>query len=168
VIAEILHVDRLGGAKIPAKGESVEAAEIEEMGPIDYVLIEWPDEPPQGEAAPIVLDLVDRGIIRVLDFAIFAKTEDGDVAAIDFGELPERAQGLEGFSGASSGILGEDDIAEAAAAISPGALAALIVYENTWAAPFAIAVRRSGGQLVASERINLQAFLAALDAVEAA
>jgi len=146
----------------------VEAADIEEMGPIDYVLIEWPADPPRGEVAPIVLDLVDRGIIRVLDFAIFAKDEDGDVAAIDFGELPEGAQGLEDFRGASSGILGEDDIAEAAAAIAPGALAALIVYENSWAAPFAMAVRGSGGELVASERIHTQAFLAALDAIEAA
>jgi len=69
----------------------VEAADIEEMGPIDYVLIEWADSEPTGEAVPIVLDLVDRGIIRVLDFALFAKNEDGDVAAIDFGELPEHA-----------------------------------------------------------------------------
>ena len=146
----------------------MESGELEGMGPIDYVLVEWPDDPPSGEAAPIVFDLVERGIIRVLDFAIFAKNEDGDVAAIDFGELPEHAAALEDFRGASSGVLGEEDIAEAAAAISPGALAALIVYENTWAAPFAIAVRRSGGQLVSSERIPVQAFLAALDAVEAA
>ena len=96
----------------------MEAGELEGMGPIDYVLIEWPDDPPSGEAAPIVFDLVERGIIRVLDFAIFAKNEDGDVAAIDFGELPEHAAALEDFGGASSGILGEDDIAEAAAAIT--------------------------------------------------
>ena len=146
----------------------MESGELEGMGPIDYVLVEWPDDPPSGEAAPIVFDLVERGIIRVLDFAIFAKNDDGDVAAIDFGELPEHAAALEDFRGASSGVLGEEDIAEAAAAITPGALAALIVYENTWAAPFAIAVRRSGGQLVSSERIPVQAFLAALDAVEAA
>ena len=146
----------------------MEAEGLEGMGPIDYVLVEWPDDPPSGEAAPIDFDLVERGIIRVLDFAIFAKNEDGDVAAIDFGELPEHAAALEDFRGASSGILGEEDIAEAAAAITPGALAALIVYENTWAAPFAVAVRRSGGQLVSTERIPVQAFLAALDAVEAA
>lgn len=146
----------------------MEAADVEEMGPIDYVLIEWSDREPTGEAVPIVLDLVDRGIIRVLDFALFAKDDDGNVAAIDFGELPERASELAEFRGASSGILGEDDIAEAAAAISPGALAALLVYENSWAGPFAAAVRRSGGQLVASDRIHVQAFLAALEAAEAA
>lgn len=146
----------------------MEAADVEEMGPIDYVLIEWSNREPTGEAVPIVLDLVDRGIIRVLDFALFAKDDDGNVAAIDFGELPERASELAEFRGASSGILGEDDIAEAAAAISPGALAALLVYENSWAGPFAAAVRRSGGQLVASDRIHVQAFLAALEAAEAA
>jgi hypothetical protein len=146
----------------------VEAGELEEMGPIDYVLIEWPDDPPNGEVAPHVFDLVNRGIIRVLDFAIFAKSEDGDVAAIDFGELPANAQALEEFRGASSGLLDDDDLAEAAAAIENGALAALIVYENTWAGPFATAVRRSGGQLVAGGRIPVQAFIAALDAAEAA
>ena len=100
----------------------MEAADIEEMGPIDYVLIEWADSEPTGEAVPIVLDLVDRGIIRVLDFALFAKNEDGDVAAIDFGELPEHAAALGEFRGASSGVLADEDLAEAADAISPGAL----------------------------------------------
>ena len=146
----------------------MEAADVEEMGPIDYVLIEWADGEPTGEAVPIVLDLVDRGIIRVLDFALCAKNEDGDVAAIDFGEMPDHAAALEEFRGASSGVLSDEDLAEAAAAISPGALAGLIVYENSWAGPFAAAVRRSGGQLVASDRIHVQAFLAALDAAEAA
>ncbi len=145
----------------------METGELEGMGPIDYVLVEWPDDPPNGEVAPVVFDLVDRGIIRVLDFAIFAKNDDGDVAAIDFGELPAHAEALEEFRGASSGILGDDDLAEAAAAIDNGALAALIVYENTWAAPFATAVRRSGGQLVANGRIPVQAFIAALEAAEA-
>jgi hypothetical protein len=146
----------------------VEAADVEEMGPIDYVLIEWVDGEPTGEAVPIVLDLVDRGIIRVLDFALFAKNEDGDVAAIDFGEMPDHAAALEEFRGASSGVLSDEDLAEAAAAISPGALAGLIVYENSWAGPFAAAVRRSGGQLVASDRIKVQDFHAPLDAAVAA
>jgi hypothetical protein len=146
----------------------VEASGIDEMGPIDYVLIEWTDSEPTGEAVPIVLDLVDRGVIRLLDFALFAKNDDGDVAAIDFGELPAHASALGEFRGASSGILGDEDLAAAAAAVRPGALAALIVYENAWAGPFAAAVRRSGGQLVAAERIPVQAFLAALDAAEAA
>jgi hypothetical protein len=147
----------------------MEAADIDELGPIDYLLIEWPGgAEPTGEAVPIVLDLVDRGIIRVLDFAAFAKSAEGDVVAIDFGALPDEAAGLGDFAGAASGVLDDDDLTEAAAAIEPGALAALLVYENCWAAPFAAAVRRSGGELVASGRIHTQAFLAALDAVEAA
>jgi hypothetical protein len=138
------------------------------MGPIDFVLVEWAESEPTGEAAPILLDLAQRGIIRVLDLAVFAKDGDGNVAAIDLGELPENAAALADFRGAGSGILGDDDLAAAAAAVTPGALAALIVYENAWAGPFASAVRRSGGQLVATERIPIQAFLAALDAAEAA
>lgn len=138
------------------------------MGPIDYILIEWTERTPTGEAVPVVLDLLDRGIIRVLDFAAFAKSEEGDVAAIDFGAPPDEAAGLGDFAGAASGVLSEDDLEEAAAAIDPGSLAALLVYENSWAAPFAAAVRRSGGELVASGRIHTQAFLSALEALEAA
>ncbi len=146
----------------------MEASELEEMGPIDYVLIEWTDRAPTGEAAPIMLDLVERGVIRLLDFAIFAKDEDGSVAAVDFADLGEQGAGLQDFDGASSGVLSDEDLAEAGQALTPGALGALIVYENRWAGPFAAAVRRSGGQLVANSRIPVQAFLAALDAAEAA
>ncbi|GIK78752.1 MAG: DUF1269 domain-containing protein [Acidobacteria bacterium] len=146
----------------------MEAAAVEDLGPIDFVLIEWTDSEPTGEAAPIVLDLHERGVIRVLDFAAFAKDGDGNVVAIDLGELPEGAAAFADFRGAGSGILGEEDLAAAAATITPGALAALIVYENSWAGPFASAIRRSGGQLVATERIPVQAFLAALEAAEAA
>jgi hypothetical protein len=146
----------------------MESSVIDELGPIDYILIEWSGTAPTGEAVPIVLDLVDRGVIRVLDFAAFAKDEEGDVAAIDFGALPDDAAGLEDFAGAASGVLDEEDLIEAAAAIDPGSLAALLVYENAWAAPFAAAVRRSGGELVASGRIHTQAFLSALEAAEAA
>jgi len=138
------------------------------LGPIDYVLIEWADATPTGEAVPILLDLVQRGIIRVLDFAAFAKSDDGDVAVLDFGALPDGAEGLAEFEGAGSGVLSEEDLADAAAAIDPGAVAGLLVYENTWAAPFAGAVSRSGGELVASGRIHTQAFIDALEALEAA
>jgi hypothetical protein len=146
----------------------LEAATVDEMGPIDFILVEWTDSEPTGEAAPIMLDLHERGIIRVLDFAVFAKDRDGNVAAVDLGELPEHAAALAVCRGAGTGLLGGEDLAGAAAAITPGALAALIVYENSWAGPFSSAVRRSGGQLVAAERIPIQAFIAALDAAEAA
>jgi Family of unknown function (DUF6325) len=137
--------------------------EIEEMGPIDYVLIEWTGRQPNGEVAPHLLDLVDRGLIRVLDLIFLAKDEDGTVRGLEIGEAVDLAV----FEGAASGLIADDDIEEAGAVMEPGTAAALLVYENTWAAPFAIAVRRSGGQLVSSGRIPIQAVLAALDAAEA-
>jgi hypothetical protein len=146
----------------------VSADELEEMGPIDYVLIEWPGRQPTGEAAPIIVDLVERGIIRVLDLAFIAKAEDGSVAGLEIMELGQEVEELKVFEGASSGLLSDDDTAEAAAALEPGTSAALMVFENRWAAPFSSAVRRSGGQLVASGRIPVQAILAALEAAEEA
>jgi hypothetical protein len=133
------------------------------MGPIDYLLVEWRGRQPTGEAMPHLIDLVDRGLIRILDLAFIAKAEDGSVAALEISELGDEAAA---FEGASSGLLDEDDIGEAAGALEPGTSAALLVFENRWAAPFAAAVRNSGGQLVASGRIPIQAVLAALDAAE--
>ncbi|MEK6328094.1 MAG: DUF6325 family protein [Actinomycetota bacterium] len=141
---------------------------LEEMGPIDYLLIEWPGRQPTGEAAPIVADLVERGIIRVLDLAFIAKAEDGSVAGLEIAELGQEVEELSVFEGASSGLLSDDDTAEAAEALEPGTSAALIVFENRWAAPLASALRRSGGQLAASGRIPVQAVLAALEAAEEA
>jgi hypothetical protein len=137
----------------------VEASDLDEMGPIDYVVVEWPGRQPNGEAAPLLVDLVDRGIVRILDLVFVAKAEDGSVARLEIsdfaGDVPELA-------------VTEEDDREAAEALEPGTSAALLVYENRWAAPFAAAVRRSGGQLVATGRIPVQAILAALDAAEAA
>ena len=141
---------------------------IDEMGPIDYVVIEWPGRQPTGEVAPHLIDLVDRGIIRILDLAFITKDEDGVVAGLEIADLGENVQEFAVFEGASSGLLGTDDTTEAAKALEPGTSAVLIVFENSWAAPFATAARRSGGQLVASGRIPVQAVLAALDAAEAA
>jgi len=138
------------------------------MGPIDYLLIEWPGRQPTGQVAPHVIDLVDRGLIRVLDFAVIVKAEDGSVAALEISDLGEAAAAFADFEGASSGLLSDEDFDEAAGALEPGTSAALLVFENRWAAPFATAVRQSGGQLVASGRIPVQAVLAALDAAETA
>jgi hypothetical protein len=138
------------------------------MGPIDYLIVEWPGRQPSGEAAPLLLDLVDRGLIRVLDLAFIFKDEDGTVAGLDIKDLGEQSEELMLFEGASSGLLGDDDIREAGNALEPGTSAALLVYENTWAGPFASALRRSGGQLVANGRIPVQAVLAALEAAEEA
>ena len=144
------------------------AEDVEEMGPIDYIVIEWPGNQPTGEAAPLILDLVDKGIIRILDIAFLAKGEDGTVMAIDLGELNGDSAGFGEFEGAASGLLGEDDLEEAASVLEPGTSAAVLVWENRWAAPIAVAIRKSGGQLVASGRIPIQAILASLDAIEAA
>ena len=146
------------------------AANEEELGPIDLVVIGYPpDAPMTGEAVPIFLDLVDRGIVRVLDVRFVRKDEDGTFSGFDLTDLDADSVGdLTAFAGASSGLLSDDDIALTAAEIEPGSAAVMIVYENRWAAPFAAAVRRNGGVLVASARINVQDLLAALDAAEAA
>ena len=141
--------------------------DLDEMGPIDYIVLEWPAQQPTGEVGPMIIDLVDRGIIRILDIAFMAKGEDGTVAALDLAALNGAAAGFEEFEGASSGLIGEEDLEEAAAVLEPGTSAAILVWENRWAAPVAVALRKSGGQLVASGRIPIQAILASLDAVEA-
>jgi hypothetical protein len=136
---------------------------IEEMGPIDYLLVEWSGRQPHGELAPHLVDLVDRGLIRILDLVFLAKDEDGSVAAIEIGELPHLAE----FEGASTGLVDDEDLEEAGAVMEPGTSAALLIYENAWAAPFAVAMRESGGQVVSSGRIPVQQMLAALEAAEA-
>jgi hypothetical protein len=137
------------------------------MGPIDYILVEWPGRQPNGEVAPHLVDLVDRGLIRILDLVFVAKGEDGTVRGLEIAEVGGEVAELSIFEGASSGLLSEEDIDEAGGVMETGTSAALLVFENTWAAPFATAVRRSGGLLAASGRIPVQAVLAALDAAEA-
>jgi hypothetical protein len=139
-----------------------------ELGPIDYLVVEWPaGKQPSGEGLPLLVGLVDRGLIRVLDLAFVRKLDDGSVVGLDLDALgADGAPELTLFEGASSGLLGEDDYSEAGAAIEPGCSAALLVYENTWAAPFASALRRSGAQLVANGRVPVNAIVAALDELE--
>jgi hypothetical protein len=146
----------------------VSEEEFDEMGPIDYILVEWSGKQPTGEAIPHLIDLVDRGIIRLLDLTFITKDEDGNVAGIELSELGDQDEQFRVFEGASTGLISDEDVDEAGAALEPGTSAALLVFENSWAGPFAAAVRRSGGQLVASGRIPVQALLAALDAAEAA
>ena len=136
-----------------------------EMGPIDYIVLEWPGRQPKGDAVPLIIDLVERGIIRVLDIALMVKGDDGSVAAVDLGDLDEDS-GFGVFDGATTGLISQVDLEEAATALNPGTSAAVLVWENVWAAPVAVALRRSGGQLVASGRIEIQAVLAALELIE--
>ncbi len=144
----------------------MEREQLEEMGPVDYVVLEWPHQQPTGEAIPLILDLVDRGLIRILDIAVLAKDSDGTVSSLELGSLGD--SGFSEFEGAQTGLIGEDDLEDAAGVLEPGTMAAVLVWENRWAAPVAVALRRSGGQLVASGRIPIQAVLAALDALEGA
>jgi len=155
----------VAGEKASGK-ESQLYAELEEMGPVDYLVIEWPDRQPTGEAVPHLVDLVENGLIRVLDLAFIRKDEDGSVGGLEISEVGNQVAEMKVFEGASSGLLSDDDIAEAGNALEPGTSAALLVYENRWAAPLAAALRRSGAQLVASGRIPIQALLAALEADE--
>jgi hypothetical protein len=140
-----------------------------ELGPIDYLVVEWPaDKPPTGKAFPLLADLVDQGVIRVLDFAFVQKDEDGEIVGVDVDDVDEDGTpDLVMFRGASSGLLGSDDYAEAGKAMEPGSAAAILVYENTWAAPFATALRKGGAQLVAAGRIPVNAVISALEDAEA-
>jgi hypothetical protein len=139
---------------------------LEETGPIDYLVVAFPQARLNGEAFPLLVDLVDRGIIRILDLVFIQKAEDGSVSALELAQLSDGGVDLSVFDGVSSGLLGDDDLAEAANALEPGDAAGVLVYENVWAAPFAVALRRTGGQLVASGRIPVQAVIASLDATD--
>ena len=142
--------------------------DLQEMGPIDWILIEF-SGPPTGQVAPHLLDLVDRGLIKILDLVMVVKSAEGELTIMEMADLDGDGQlDLAVFDGVRSGLLGEEDVAAAAEALESDTSAALLLYENRWAAPFAIAVRKAGGQLVASGRIPVQSILASLDELEAA
>jgi hypothetical protein len=145
--------------------QDTQAPELDELGPIDYLIVEFPaDREPDGSALPYLFDLVDNGVIRLIDLAFIRRDLDGTVAGVDIADF-----GMTGdldvtlFAEASSGILDDDDLADAGNALEPGCSAAVLIYENRWAAPFATALRRNGAQLVANGRIPVQAILASLD-----
>ena len=145
-------------------------AHDEDLGPIDIVVIGYPaDAPMTGDAVPLLLDLVDRRIIRVLDVLFVVRDVDGTTSGFTASDLDEATVGdLKALEGASSGLLGDVDVATVAEAIEPGGAAVMIVYENRWAAPFAAAVRRNGGVLIENQRIPVQELVDALDAAESA
>ena len=143
------------------------AVELEEMGPVDYLVIEFPAGYPTGENLPLLLDLVDRGLIRILDLVLVKREFDGSMSLLALADADGDGEwDYSVFEGVSTGVLGQDDIDEAGQALEPGHSAAILVYENTWAAPLAVALRGSGAQMVASGRIPVQALLASLDATE--
>ena len=139
----------------------------DELGPVDWIVVEFPGSKFNGLIAPALLDLVERDLIRVLDLLVLKKDADGSLEAFELSDLDEgEIGGLRDYESDLAMLLSEEDVTSLAAAIEPGSSAGVLVWENTWAAPFASAVRRSGGQLVASGRIPIQALLAAIEADE--
>jgi uncharacterized membrane protein len=137
------------------------------MGPIGYLVVEFPGNKVTGEALPKLVDLVDRGLIRILDLVFVSKDSDGRLSILELADIDGDGDlDLMIFEGASSGMLHEDDINEAGNAVEPGAAAAIMIYENHWAAEFVGALRTSGAQLVASGFIPMDDVLAALDATD--
>src|SRR3954470_1366364 len=144
-------------------------AHDDELGPVDIVVIGYPkDSPLTGEAAPILRELAERGVIRVLDALFVTKDDDGRFHGFEASGLDEKGVGaFREFEGASSGLLGDDDAAAAAEALQPGEAAVIIMYENRWAAPFVAAVRRNGGIPIAFQRIPVPDLMEAIEAIEA-
>jgi hypothetical protein len=141
--------------------------DVDELGPIEYLVVEFPGSRMTGEGLPMLVDLVERGVIRVLDLLFVKKELDGSVVGLTVADLDQDNRlDLAVFEGASSGLLGQDDIDEASTVLEPGSSAGILIYENRWAAPFVAALRRGGAQLVDSGRIPVQAVLAALDATD--
>jgi len=137
---------------------------LDELGPVDWIVVEFPGSAFNGKLAGILDELVARGTIRVLDLVIIRKDADGAVDLAELDDLDDsEAGGLRAYETALAMLLSEADVEAAAAAVAPGSTAALLVWENLWAAPFGAAVRHMGGQLVASGRIPIQALLAAIE-----
>ena len=135
------------------------------LGPIDFLLMEFPNERTDGAAAAALADLIEAGTIRLLDLVIARKEIDGTVEVIDINGLGDVSSFVQ-FAGARSGLIGHDDVQQAGDAMTPGTTAALLVFENAWAAPFVAAARKNGGEVIASMRIPAQDVIDALDALE--
>ena len=145
--------------------EAVEEQTIDELGPVDYLVVEFPGSQFKGEILPELVDLVQRGIVRVLDLVMIKKSADGSYEAFEFGDPDAGPLGeIRELERQLADLLSEEDVVAVAETLEPWSTAALLVYENLWAAPFASAVRRAGGVLVADGRIPIQSLIAALEA----
>jgi len=142
---------------------------LDELGPVDYIVVEFPAGASNftGEMAQELVRLVETGTIRLIDVLILTKDEDGSVEAMELSDLEELGQ-LAAVEAELAELLAADDVAHLAAAMEPGSTAGVLIWENLWAAPFASAARRSGGQLIATGRIPIQAIIASIEADEAA
>jgi hypothetical protein len=138
---------------------------IDELGTVDWIVVEFPGSKFTGEIAPILKDYVDRGLIRILDLLILKKDNEGNLEAFETADLDDSEIGeLRSYEAELAMLLSEQDVADLAQTIEPGSTAAVLVWENRWSAPFGAAVRRAGGQLAASGRIPVQAVIAAIEA----
>ncbi len=137
------------------------------LGPVDYLVVEFPGNKMTGKGLAELVTLVDRGLIRVLDLVFVRKDEDGSVMAVEIADLDGDGDlDLAVFEGASSGMLDEDDVNDAGSVLAPGSSAGIVVFENTWAAPFVTALRESGAEVVASGRIPVDQIYESLDLAE--
>jgi Family of unknown function (DUF6325) len=138
------------------------------LGPVDYLVVEFPGNKMTGKGLAELVTLVDRGLIRVLDLVFVRKDEDGSVMAVEIADLDGDGDlDLAVFEGASSGMLDEDDVNDAGSVLAPGSSAGIVVFENTWAAPFVTALRESGAEVVASGRIPVDQIYESLELAEA-
>ncbi|MEV4134565.1 DUF6325 family protein [Dactylosporangium sp. NPDC049742] len=141
--------------------------DLDDMGPVDYLVVEFPDGRVTGEGLPLLVDLVERGIIRILDLVFVRKRGDGTVEGLELTDVDHDGKlDLLMFEGVTTGLVDAEDLADAADVLNQGSVAAILVYENRWAAPLATTLRRGGGQLVAGGRIPVQALLAAVERVD--
>ena len=141
---------------------------LDELGPVDYLVVEFPAGTSNfnGEMAAELVTLVDSGTIRVIDVLILTKDEDGAVDAMELSDVGELGE-LQQIEAQLAELLAADDVAHLAAAMDPGSTAGVLIWENLWAAPFASAARRAGGQLIANGRIPIQAIIASIEADDA-
>jgi hypothetical protein len=141
------------------------AEEADAMGPISYLVVEFPGNKMTGDGLGVLVDLVDRGVIRVLDLVFVKRDADGSVSGIDLSDIDhDGSLDLTVFEGAASGLLDDSDLADAAPVIAPGSSAGILIFENRWAIPFTQALRAGGAQFVAAGYIPQDDLVAALDA----
>ena len=162
----------------PTSGETTQSANekdrimtetsLDQLGPVDYVVVEFPAGASNftGEMAEELIALVDSGTIRLIDVLILTKNEDGTVDAMELSDIEELGE-LQALEAELAELLAEEDVVNLAAAMDPGSTAGVLIWENLWAAPFAAAARRSGGQLIATGRIPIQAIIASIEADQA-
>jgi hypothetical protein len=143
--------------------------DVEAIGPVSYLIVEFPGSKMTGEGLPILVDLVDQGLIRILDLLFVTRGEDGSLTAAELRDLDMDGElDLTIFEGAASGLLDDSDLADAASVVEPGSSAAILLFENRWATPFTQALRRGGAEVVAAGYVPLDAIVASLDATEPA